>query len=147
MIITPEDCVRKARTWLGVPFLHQGRSRESGVDCLGLLVMVADDLGLRFGEQSPGETHTLNYTKLPDTQALAAGLAHFLSRVDDGVMRVSDVVLMCLEGRAQHVGLLSDYAHGGLGLIHAYAPARAVVEHRLDAHWQKKICAIFRFIS
>ena len=33
-----------ARNYLGVPFVHQGRSPQ-GLDCVGLLVQVAEDLG------------------------------------------------------------------------------------------------------
>jgi len=35
----------------------------------------------------------------------------------------------------------------GLGIIHAYAPARAVVEHLLDDWWRQRIEAAFRAIS
>jgi cell wall-associated NlpC family hydrolase len=39
------DIVAAARTYLGVPWRHQGRTR-AGLDCAGLIVMVARDLAL-----------------------------------------------------------------------------------------------------
>ena len=42
--ITPAQIVAAARTHLGAPFRHQGRSAQ-GLDCVGLLVLVARALG------------------------------------------------------------------------------------------------------
>lgn len=36
--MTPADLIAEARTWEGVQFRHQGRSKESGVDCIGYFV-------------------------------------------------------------------------------------------------------------
>ena len=47
-----------ARTYLGVRFVHQGRSIQ-GVDCLGLLMLVAQELGLCGRSGQP-------FTKLDD---------------------------------------------------------------------------------
>jgi hypothetical protein len=37
------------------------------------------------------------------------------------------------------MGIITD-----IGLIHAYAPARAVVEHALDGWWLDKLDSAFR---
>lgn len=58
--------------------------------------------------------------------------------------RAGDVVLMSFEGEPRHVGVLADYPHGGLMLIHTYSRARAVVAHRLDDRWNGYIDAVFR---
>ena len=42
-VTTSDEVVREARTWVGVPFRHQGRSR-SGVDCGGIIVVVLREL-------------------------------------------------------------------------------------------------------
>lgn len=43
-MITAQDIITEARTWIGVPFRHQGRSRH-GVDCIGLVLEVRRALG------------------------------------------------------------------------------------------------------
>lgn len=43
-MILADDVVAGARTWLGVPYLHQGRSRD-GIDCLGLVICLGWELG------------------------------------------------------------------------------------------------------
>ena len=45
----PSAIVAAARTWLGVPWRHQGRTRQ-GVDCAGLVVLVGRGLGPAIGE-------------------------------------------------------------------------------------------------
>ena len=44
VVTTSEAVVREARTWVGVPFRHQGRDR-TGVDCVGLPIVVLQNLG------------------------------------------------------------------------------------------------------
>ena len=39
--------VTQARTWIGTPFHHQARLKGKGCDCLGLIVGVVDELGLK----------------------------------------------------------------------------------------------------
>jgi hypothetical protein len=53
------------------------------------------------------------------------------------------VLLIAIEGRAQHLAIRSDLA-GDPAIIHAHAPRRRVVEHRIDADWAQRILAAFR---
>ena len=139
-----EIIVRFARHYLGVPFAHQGRSR-AGLDCLGLLVCVARDAGLRVGGRLAADFDETNYAHLPDEKRLYCGLARVLYEVETGRMQTGDVALMRIDGAVRHLGIIAEYPAGGFSLIHAYAPARKVVEHRLDADWRAKIIHIFRF--
>jgi hypothetical protein len=54
------------------------------------------------------------------------------------------VALFKIKNEPQHVGIVSDYGDG-LGLIHAYAQSRKVVEHGLDEFWKKRLVACYRF--
>jgi len=36
---------RVATSWVGVPYLHNGRTRSQGIDCLGILVMALRECG------------------------------------------------------------------------------------------------------
>src|SRR5687767_14104668 len=53
--------VAAARSWIGTPFAHQGRTRgpNGGVDCVGVVIKVAQELGL-------SEFDTRGYTAAPD---------------------------------------------------------------------------------
>jgi hypothetical protein len=120
------------------------------VDCLGLLIGVAAELGLEARDGSPLAGHDApGYSKAPDGAALAARLGELLWPVAPEALQPGDVALFMLDGAPQHLAILSDYAaeQGALGMIHAYAPARRVVEHRLDAEWRKKIAGGYGVFS
>jgi len=137
------NIVACARSWLGTRFHHQGRLKKSeknkgGVDCLGLLIGVSAELNLPFTEQD--ET---SYSHSPDTQKLREKLAHSLQEIPTENIKAGDILLLSIDDQPQHLAIVSDMADG-LGIIHAYAPARAVVEHSLDAWWREKIVVAFR---
>lgn len=139
-----DDVVAQARQWLGVPFRHQGRSRK-GCDCLGLLIGVAAEQGLLARDGQPLTAwDECGYGRLPDEERLRQTLASALWEVAVSRMQAGDVVLTEVEGRVQHLGMISCYPAGGFGIIHAYAPFRKVVEHRLTKEWRERICYVFR---
>lgn len=141
--------VAAARGWLGTRFHHQGRVKRTpkhlgGVDCLGLLVGVAAELDLRNSKgialASCDERH---YPHQPDCAQLFSRLDALLEQVPNDAIKPADVLLLKIEGNPQHLAIITDY-NDGLGLIHAYAPARAVVEHALDERWHAAIETAFR---
>lgn len=137
--------VEQARALLGVKFHHQGRSAQTGLDCLGLLVVVASSCGLVLdGKPADAHDHT-DYGHNPDTAFLEASLARLLAPVDEYMS--GDVVLFHINKRPQHLAIVSDHpAAGEYGMIHAYAPLRKVVEHRLDERWKSQLHRAYRWI-
>ena len=140
----------EARTWIGTRFAHQGRCRATqthsgGVDCLGLLMGIAGALGLADKHSNQLISHDRqDYSTTPNGDRLRDALSQALYPVADKHIALGDIALFSYEGNAQHLGIISDYHGGALGLIHAYAPAKRVVEHRLDTHWREKIAAAYR---
>lgn len=123
--------VDTARSYLGVPFVHQGRSKR-GVDCVGLLVCVAQDLGIPVSDD-------LQYGLNPDPVHLRAKLAENLDPIAMTDVLPGDVYLMRFDKDATHVAIVTDR-----GIIHALSTVRGVVEHRLDAAWRARIRAAWR---
>lgn len=143
--------VDAARGWIGTRFHHQGRLKQcagqrGGVDCLGLLVGVAGELGLKDKHQHAWLTQCdeCDYGHIPDGRKLEARLAELLDEVVDGSRKAGDVLLMRFDREPQHLAIVSDHPQGGFGIIHAYAAARRVVEQRLDALWAARIVAVYR---
>jgi len=133
---TPADVIAAARAYLGVRFRHQGRSM-TGLDCAGLIVRVAHDLDIT------GFDFTA-YSHEPDGRTLHAILARELDEMAPGEMRIGDVVFMAFQAFPQHLGILAD-AGRPFSLIHAFAPARMVIEHRLDQEWASRIRNVYRY--
>jgi len=140
---TQEQIVNQARTWLGTPFHHQARLKGVGCDCLGLVVGVVDELGLKDknGQLLAGYDE-IAYSKEPDGAYLTQKLTDLLDEVQEP--QAGDLALFSVRDNPQHLAILTDY-EGGLGMIHAYAPARRVVEHRLDADWNSRLVKVFRW--
>jgi len=140
-----QHIINTARSWLGTPFHHQGRLKGVGVDCLGLLVGIAQELELRDESGKLLISYDkLDYGHLPNEQRLMAGLVKHCNparKPKEGYIGLFEI-----DGTARHLGVFAKQKHY-ITLIHAYAPARQVVEHRFDAQWQEKLVKIFRLPS
>lgn len=149
-ILSAADVVECARGWVGVRFRHQGREKAlngagMGCDCLGLLVGVARELDLRAMDgRKLAAFDERDYGHLPDGQRLARVLGDVLVPVKGRAWRPGDVLLLRFDGVPQHLAIVSAHPQGGMGIIHAYASARKVVEHRLDGIWQERVVQGFR---
>ena len=133
---TGRDVVTAARSWVGVPYRHQGRSRN-GVDCIGLAIVVARELGIL-----PPETPPSNYTRRPRDGALEAYVVRHCVKLE--APEAGCMVLMRWAPRAapSHVGLLTPE-----NLIHAYAGNEKVVEHGFRAKWPPRVHSFWRFVG
>lgn len=114
------EIVAEARRWLGTPFVHGGRDR-AGVDCVGLLVVVARALRI------PHED-TLAYPRRPAAGFVLPSLvAAGLSEADEvGPGRVL-VFRSSVSGFVYHVGIAAEH-EGRRTVIHATEPPGRVVE-------------------
>ena len=140
----PHHIIAIAREMLGVRFAHQGRNAAEGLDCLGFLLVVAERAGIRFHGKSPWVHDRRDYGAKPDTLVLQSALARALTPVDKKDTQLADILLLYVANRPQHLALITDYKNTEFGMIHAYAPARKVVEHHLDARWQQAIARVYR---
>ena len=133
---TLDEIVRQARSYVGTPYLHQGRTRH-GLDCAGLLVVVAHDLGLY-----PGVDHR-SYGLLNDgSVVMDMAREHFVPQREAtpgliGIFRSG--------GASRHYGIFGDHPAGGLSLIHAFSKIRRVAEMRFDGFWEKRLVAVFSY--
>lgn len=123
-MITRDDVVREARSLLGVPWAHQGRT-QWGLDCLGLVVVV----GQRLGLLEPGLDEP--YGRQPDGLRLQRAADEHLLALDTQRARPGDVVLIAWRRYPMHCGILGGWLLYTT-LIHAFAPAGKVIEHRLE---------------
>jgi cell wall-associated NlpC family hydrolase len=137
MNIVANHIVAEARTYLGVRWQHQGRTRH-GVDCIGLVIKTAHGLGL-------SEFDVSDYAAQAMDESLLAGCRQHLVEIMAADAAPGDVLVMVFANQ-RHIGIVGDYCHGGLSLIHACAlHPRKVVEVRLDAEWRARVRGTFRF--
>lgn len=148
-MVSNDDIVAAARGWLGTRFHHQGRLKKTathkgGVDCLGLLIGVAKEIDLRLSDGAPAiMLDRTDYTHHPDTGYLQSQLRRALVSIPIGGIEPGNILLLSVDHSPQHLAIISTLPPG-MGIIHAYAPARAVVEHALDESWRRRIAAAYR---
>lgn len=133
-----KDIVTAARRWIGVRWQHQGRSRD-GIDCAGLVIVVAHELGLT-------EFDTTDYARQATDETMLAICREHMAPVARDDLQPGDVLVLGFENQ-RHMAIVGDYPYPGeLSIIHAYALApHRVVETRLDSVWMKRMIGAFRF--
>ena len=119
--------------------------KAKGCDCLGLAVGIADELELMHptGELLSSFDEP-NYPRQPNANFFISKLQEVLFEIPKEEAAPSDLGLFAIQGNPQHVAIFSNFL-GDLGIIHSFAPARRVVEHRIDKEWQSKLVKVFRW--
>jgi cell wall-associated NlpC family hydrolase len=125
------DVYQKARELVGTPYLHQGRKAGVGIDCIGVPIWVASELGL-------GDFDKADYPRLPDGQMLDL----IESVCSDEIIQAGVLLVFRIGEAAQHCGIVSLYQQH-LGLIHAWDIAGKVAEHRLTKDWIDKVVGCY----
>lgn len=125
------------RSWVGVPWVHQGRTRH-GIDCAGLVVVTLRDLGLLPGKFEDPTA----YGREP--QARMTALVDRWCR-KTAVPREGTLILLrwSRDQEPSHLAYCT-----GRNIVHAYSrtvggPAHArqrggVVEHRYGEPWLRQ---------
>lgn len=136
-MIAREEVVRAAREWLGTRWQHQASLKNVACDCAGLVRGVAAELGV-LHVTPPA------YERTPDGAMLQSMCDAHMLRIATVDLAPGDVLLFRYDGPPQHLGFVGDAPAGYLTLIHAHAPSRRVVEHRLDATWMARVVQAYR---
>ena len=126
-ILTRNNVLAQVRTYMNVPWRHQGRSML-GIDCAGLVIAVARDLGI-------SQYDIRNYRREPRPHDF---IAAFRANMDEkliGNRMPGDVILMHDRNFTCHAGFF-DIVNGVEMVVHAYALRRKVVEEPLHLFGQ-----------
>jgi len=139
-MITPEDVIAEARSWVGTPFLHQGRN-HLGIDCVGLVIVTMQRLGAL-----PEDFESPDYGRLPNMGELRRKIADHCTPLPAPV-----------PGALLGMTWFSDDSHvavyTGHSIIHAFQRSRGrvrnpkqrsrVVEHSFRAKWIDRVAGVW----
>ena len=129
--------MRIARSWIGVPFAHQGRTRR-GIDCVGLIVVVADAMGVT-GVDIPG------YTRRSYGDEFLVPFKRYARHTTFQKIQIGDIVVFHSRVYPCHTGILAKNAAGAWTVIHAVANLRKVFETPWAGQWQEAARHIYSF--
>jgi cell wall-associated NlpC family hydrolase len=132
--MTAEDIVFAARQCVGTPFRHQGRLIAFGLDCAGVAIHVAREIGA-------GVIDVSGYGRTPANGQLERSLDSqpCLERIFLEDRQAGDLLLMRFASEPQHIAI-----YAGETLIHAYANAGKCCEHIIDDAWASRIVRVYR---
>lgn len=130
-----------SRRYLDVPFLHQGRDKKLGVDCVGLLICVGQDLGLDIQASS-------DYSMLPQGKKLIEEIKK------NGCIEIpveqampGDIMVFWLSKREvgieQHAAILTE--KGMLHALNSRGGSGKVVEHEFTENWKRRLMSVWRY--
>lgn len=131
-MITAAELVTEAHDWLGVPFLHQGRSRH-GVDCIGYVAALCAHLGAF----EPINNLPHNYARNP--QALLSDALRMLGTPTSLEAGCLILIKWPLSPHPSHVGIYT-----GASMIHCYEAVGKVVEHGYTTPWPERTASLWR---
>lgn len=138
-MITREAIVAEARSWCGTRWQHNTSLKGVATDCIGLIAGVGRAVGIAQAFSFMRDARYQGYGRTPNPALLCEAVDTYLERTDHPLP--GDVLLLRFKVDPQHFAILTttDY------MVHAFAPARKVAEHRIDAHWRERIVGAYRY--
>jgi len=96
------DIEREARKVVGAPWVHQGRDITAGVDCLGVLIFVCQNLGVDIQDYT-------NYSREPDGVQILSEMRKYFNEIPLEESREGDILIFRMAGEhlPRHVGIIT----------------------------------------
>jgi hypothetical protein len=136
--VTRADVIAAGREWIGTPFVHQGRVKGVGVDCVGLAIGIAEDLGILTHDEALALPR--DYRPLPDH----LHMRDLLNKHMEAVWPPSAAEWVWLSVGVRmptHLAMLTDNER----MIHACSIQGSVVERRFKKSMHRVAKGAFRY--
>lgn len=144
---------KKAREYVGSPFHQQGRIKGKGIDCVGIVLCVGQDLGLHYRDGRPiGAFDYMDYGLFPVLDEMQREAQRIFVAKPGGLadLEAGDILTLRAPFLVHHMAIVSEL-EGGLGIIHSLAyrvrghANGKVVEHLLDRVWKSRVAGVFSY--
>lgn len=133
------DIVTAARKYIGVRWHHQGRTRNVGLDCAGIFVVSAADIGITVED-------FLQYNRDLDSNRLESMLQKYLYRIPPEEAVHGNLLGFSNADRSKikHLAFKTDrgilhakYRRDGTGKV-VEEPMSATLKKRLHSAWRRR---------
>lgn len=133
MTVTRQLFAQAARSYLGTPFRHMGRTPRIGLDCVGVVVCAAREAGAPLDD-------FLGYGFPAAPGTLAAAARDRLDAIEVETAGAGDIAMFRSAGESPAHLCVMD----GRLLIHACAHTGRVVEHPWSRAWERRLVGFWR---
>lgn len=132
-----QQVVDAARRWVGTKWRHQGRSLVHGIDCAGLVIVVAQELGISTFD-------IYNYQRDPLNDNFIDHFIREMTKKPRADRKPGDILLIRDTKFTCH-SVVFDIVGGVEMIIHANARRHKVVEEPYSKDWRDRTTHCFSF--
>lgn len=123
---------------VGKEFVEQGRNPEVGFDCVGLIVYVAQSLGLKVEDLK-------GYSQMPSNGYFLKAIDNNLIKVKPDDVKVGDLVIFSMLSEFHHIAMITKI-EPQMWICHAVSgTTNKVVTHEFGQYWKSKKHRFYRF--
>ena len=129
--------IKAAKEWIDTPFHEQGRLKNIGCDCIGLILGIASDLNLKSKSGIPFKDH--NVVKqhcFDDYNKMVVLFKDLLWPINE--LSVGSICIVRIKSFQYHICLISNI-FPKVTIIHSCAKIGKVTEHRMYHEWYNNI--------
>lgn len=137
--------IAACRSWLGVPFLHNGRAKSQGVDCLGLVLCSYKDAGIKIPYWQ--KYYRPDWWKHAPEQHYMAEIFRLGTKINFDKVLPGDV--LTFKGQLLRAAKIDRITHSGIFLgneefIHAITGRPVHIASLRDTVWRKTFAQAMR---
>ncbi len=140
MSATSKQIIEEARSWLGVPWAHQGYSKKFGCDCIGMIHGVG--VATTALKVNPVDLAAYSgYARNPDPRRMKMALTTFFKPILLKTAKPGDILWFRIDKYPRHLGIITE---PGI-VIHSDTVQKKVIEHRMATSRIQAPVAAFQF--
>lgn len=130
-----DQFVTTARSFIGTPFVHQGRLPGTALDCAGLVVCSAQACGHDLKDREA-------YPDVPDSGDFVRCVEENGDRIDLTSVRPGDLMIFAWTRHPQHIAIVTQI--DPLQIVHSWSDPGRAVENGFDAYWRRRLRGCYR---
>lgn len=129
-----QQIVTIARKWMGTPYHHRAAVLGAGVDCVGLIHAICQELGV-----IPDGWVMPDYAPSGFGDLLITLLGDLLVEIPIENALPGDVLVLTVHGSPAHLAIKTD-----VGILHVAGWLKKVVEYHIRPFEEQSICRAYR---
>lgn len=131
-----DEFIAKARSYIGTPFHHQGRLPGVGLDCVGVVVCAARELGYEVHDQ-------VGYAKIPRGRTLIQAVEEHCDRIELATLQPGDLMLFSFIRDPQHLVIVTE-VYPVINVVHSWSDSGKTVENSMDEQWWRRLVGCYQ---